>query len=107
MKLTEKICVPCSSGTPPMKKEEIEKLLKQLPSDWEIVENKKIRKTFKFKNYPDTLAFVNRVALIAQEEGHHPDMIVSWGKVVLEIWTHKIGGLSENDFILASKIDNA
>lgn len=106
MQLREKICVPCSAGTPPIKKDEIEKLHKQLPTGWEVIEDKKISKIFKFKNYPDTLAFVNRAALIAQEEGHHPDMEVHWGKVVVEIWTHKIGGLSENDFILAAKIDN-
>ncbi|MBI4363275.1 MAG: 4a-hydroxytetrahydrobiopterin dehydratase [Candidatus Doudnabacteria bacterium] len=114
MQLREKICVPCAAGTPPLKRQEIEKLLKQLPSGWEAIEDpaapggtsKKIRKTFKFKNYPDTLAFVNRAALIAQEEGHHPDMEVHWGKVVVELWTHKINGLSENDFILAAKIDS-
>lgn len=105
MKLREKICVPCAAGTPPLKPQEIEKLLKQLPSGWEVNEDKKISKTFKFKNYPDTLAFVNRAALIAQEEGHHPDMEVHYGRVVVELWTHKIGGLSENDFILAAKID--
>lgn len=105
MKLTEKKCVPCEAGTPPLKKDEIAKFLKQLPSGWEALDNTKIRKAFKFKSYPDTIAFVNRCALIAQEEGHHPDLEVHYSKVVVELWTHAIGGLSENDFILAAKIE--
>ena len=88
-----------------MKKEEIEKLVKQLPAGWQAIDDKKLQKTFKFKSYPDTIAFVNRAALIAQDEGHHPDMEVHYSKVVVEIWTHAIGGLSENDFILAAKLD--
>ncbi len=105
MKLTEKICVPCESGTPPLTTGEIEKFLKQLPAGWKSVEDKKITKSFKFKGYPETMAFVNRVALISQAEGHHPDLEVHYSKVVVELWTHAIGGLSENDFILAAKID--
>jgi 4a-hydroxytetrahydrobiopterin dehydratase len=106
MKLKEKICVPCEAGMPPLSQTESMKFLKQLPKGWRIIGNKKIEKEFKFKSYPETIAFVNRAALIAQEEGHHPDMEVHFSKVVVELSTHTIGGLSENDFILASKIDS-
>jgi len=105
MELREKRCIPCEKGTRPMDKKSAQNLLKQLPAGWKILDNKKIAKEFKFKSYPETIAFVNRVALIAQDEGHHPDFMVGYSKVIVEIWTHAIGGLSENDFILASKID--
>jgi 4a-hydroxytetrahydrobiopterin dehydratase len=105
MKLSEKRCLPCEAGSKPMGLNEAEKLLKQLPKGWKIIDGKKIVKEFKFKSYPDTIAFVNRAALIAQDEGHHPDMEVHYSQVLVEIWTHAVGGLSENDFILASKID--
>jgi 4a-hydroxytetrahydrobiopterin dehydratase len=105
MKLSEKRCLPCEAGSKPMGVNEAEKLLKQLPKGWKIIDGKKIVKEFKFKSYPDTIAFVNRAALIAQDEGHHPDMEVHYSQVLVEVWTHAVGGLSENDFILASKID--
>jgi 4a-hydroxytetrahydrobiopterin dehydratase len=105
MKLSEKRCIPCEAGAKPMDIQSAEKLLKQLPKGWSLSDGKKIVKTFKFKSYPDTMAFVNRAALIAQDEGHHPDMQVGYSNVIVEISTHSIGGLSENDFILASKID--
>jgi 4a-hydroxytetrahydrobiopterin dehydratase len=105
MRLSEKRCVPCETQTPPLTPTEVSKLLKQLPTGWKSVENKKITKDFKFKSYPDTIAFVNRVALIAQDEGHHPDLHVGYSKVTIDLWTHAINGLSENDFILAAKID--
>lgn len=106
MKLTEKRCIPCESGTIPLTKLQVAKLIKQLPKGWKQIDNKKISKEFKLKSYPDTIAFVNRAALIAQDEGHHPDLHVYYDKVLVELWTHSINGLSENDFILASKIDN-
>jgi 4a-hydroxytetrahydrobiopterin dehydratase len=80
--------------------------LKQLPKGWKSVNDKKITKEFKFKSYPDTIAFVNRAALIAQDEGHHPDLHVFYSNVIVDLWTHAINGLSENDFILAAKIDS-
>lgn len=80
-------------------------LLKQIP-EWKLSENvKKISRTFKFKNFAQALAFANKVGGIAEEENHHPDMLVAWGKVTVELSTHSIGGLSENDFIVAAKID--
>ncbi|HYE22264.1 MAG TPA: 4a-hydroxytetrahydrobiopterin dehydratase [Verrucomicrobiae bacterium] len=105
MKLTEMKCIPCEGGVHPFDKSKISQYIKQLPKGWETVANKKIRKEFKFKSFPETMAFVNRVALIAQEEGHHPDMEVHYSRAVIEFWTHSIGGLSENDFIMAAKID--
>jgi 4a-hydroxytetrahydrobiopterin dehydratase len=105
MKLTEKRCVPCEGGTPPMGQEEIDKNLKQLPKGWKVIGGKKISKDFKFKSFPEVMAFANMVALIAQDEGHHPDMEIHYSNIVIEFSTHAIGGLSENDFIMAAKID--
>ena len=104
MDLTKKHCVPCEGGIPPMDKEEAEKYLKQIKS-WELVGNK-IEKELKFKNFKKAMEFVNKVAELAEEEVHHPDILVySWNKVKITTYTHAIGGLSENDFILAAKID--
>ncbi|NLY85356.1 MAG: 4a-hydroxytetrahydrobiopterin dehydratase [Tissierellia bacterium] len=103
--LLSKKCIPCSLGDIPLEREEIEEYLKNLKSGWTAVEDKYIEKTFKFKNFKEALYFVNKVGNLAEEEGHHPDIYLSWGKVVLKLWTHKIKGLHENDFILAAKID--
>ena len=104
MDLIKKHCVPCEGGIPPMNKSEAEKYLKQIKS-WKLVGNK-IEKDFKFKNFKKAMEFVNMVADLAEEEEHHPDMLVySWNKVKITTYTHAIGGLSENDFILAAKID--
>lgn len=106
MKLTEKKCVPCEGGVPPFDPKNAEQYLKQLSSGWKIIEGKKIRKEYKFKSFPETISFVNKIALIAQEEGHHPDMEVHYSKLAVEFSTHAINGLSENDFIMAAKIEN-
>ncbi|MBI4010504.1 MAG: 4a-hydroxytetrahydrobiopterin dehydratase [Candidatus Aenigmarchaeota archaeon] len=104
MDLTKKHCVPCEGGVPPMSKEETEKYLKEVKG-WQLVGNK-IEKDLKFRNFKKAMVFVNRVAGLAEKEGHHPDILVySWNKVKLITYTHAIGGLSENDFILAAKID--
>ena len=105
MKLAEKRCIPCEGGMPAFSKSQIAKYKAQLNKGWEVVEDKKLRKKFKFKNFVESMGFVNQVALIAQAEDHHPDMQVSYSKVIIELWTHAVGGLSENDFILAAKID--
>lgn len=104
-KLNEKKCVPCSVGAIPLNKEEITDFLKDLEEGWELKEDKFIEKTYKFKNFKEALKFTNQVGEIAEEEGHHPDIFLSWGKVVIKLWTHKIEGLHENDFIMASKFD--
>jgi 4a-hydroxytetrahydrobiopterin dehydratase len=103
-KLTEKKCVPCTAGTPPLAVEQQAKLLEQLPKGWKVVDNHHLEREFIFKDFKEALAFTNDVAMIAEEEGHHPDILLSWGKVKITLWTHKINGLSESDFILAAKI---
>ena len=105
MRLSEKRCVSCEGGMPAFTKSQIAKYLPKLSKGWVVLENKKLRKDFKFKNFVEVMGFVNQVALIAQAEDHHPDMHVSYSKLAIELWTHAVGGLSENDFILAAKID--
>ena len=102
--LASRACVPCRGGVPPLGHEEIEKLIKQLDG-WEVVKEHHLRKTFEFKNFREALLFVNRVGELAEEQGHHPDISFGWGRAELTIWTHKIDGLTESDFILAAKID--
>ncbi|NLY67426.1 MAG: 4a-hydroxytetrahydrobiopterin dehydratase [Tissierellia bacterium] len=103
--LASKKCIPCSVGAPSLMEDEIEELKKSLKEGWEVIDNKKLKKIFKFRNFKEALDFTNKIGAIAEEEGHHPDIHLSWGRVVIELWTHKIGGLHENDFILAAKID--
>jgi 4a-hydroxytetrahydrobiopterin dehydratase len=106
-KLTEMKCVPCRGGEPPLTKAEIEELKPQVP-EWEIVEVEnvpRLMRTFKFKNFARALAFTNQVGEIAEEEDHHPSLLTEWGKVTVTWWTHKINGLHQNDFIMASKTD--
>ncbi len=101
--LETKHCKPCEGGTPPLSSEKITELLKQLEG-WDLFD-RLIGKLYNFKNYYQTIAFVNAVAWISHREDHHPDMIVSYNKCRVEYSTHAIGGLSENDFICAAKID--
>jgi len=105
MKLSEKKCKPCEGGVPKFTTEEIQKYQKMLIKPWDVEDNIKIIKEFTFRNFSETMQFVNRTAEIAEEEGHHPVMHVFYSKVIVELWTHAILGLSENDFILAAKID--
>lgn len=105
MSLHEKKCVPCAGGTLPLQGKGIKELLNQLGGEWQVVEDRKLEKNYKFKNFRDALAFVNRVGAIAEEQGHHPDLLLSWGLVKVVLWTHKINGLTESDFILAAKCD--
>ncbi|MBI2597923.1 MAG: 4a-hydroxytetrahydrobiopterin dehydratase [Candidatus Diapherotrites archaeon] len=103
--LAAKKCVPCQGGIPPIELAEAKKMLLQAKG-WELTENgKKIEKKFVFKNFAKAMEFVGKVAKIAEQEGHHPDIFVSYNKVTITNYTHKIGGLHENDFILAAKID--
>ena len=111
MDLKQKKCVPCEIGTPPFTKDQYEPLLKQLKLDWEVIEEKKqgastkLRREFKFKDFVEAISFVNKVADLAEEEGHHPNFHIYYSRVVVDLYTHKINGLSENDFILAAKIE--
>ena len=102
--LAAKRCVPCRGGVPALDGDEIRPLLAQV-SGWEVVRNHHLNKDFRFPDFKSALAFVNRVGEIAEAEGHHPDICLAWGKVGIQIWTHKVDGLTESDFILAAKID--
>lgn len=103
--LLNKKCIPCEVGTPSLTQEEIEKYLPQLKTRWEVVENKKIKREFQFKTFRDAVDFVNKVANLAEVEGHHPNIHILYNKVRIVLTTHAIGGLSENDFIMARKIE--
>ncbi|KKS74623.1 4a-hydroxytetrahydrobiopterin dehydratase [Candidatus Gottesmanbacteria bacterium RIFCSPLOWO2_02_FULL_42_29] len=102
--LIQKRCVPCEGGMPPLPEDKVQELLKQVP-DWSLEEGKVIRK-FQFKNFREAIDFVNNVAEIAESENHHPNIsIYGWNKVKLTFFTHAIRGLSENDFIMAAKVN--
>ena len=102
--LASRECVPCRGGVPPLKGEEITKLLTQV-DDWEVVNEHHLKKEFRFSNFRESQDFVNRVGDLAEGQGHHPDICFGWGRAEITIWTHKIDGLTESDFILAAKID--
>ena len=102
--LAKRQCVPCRGGVPPLKGDEIAKLSGQLAA-WEVVKEHHLRKEYKFNDFGEALLFVNRVGELAEAQGHHPDICFGWGRAEVTIWTHKIDGLTESDFILAAKID--
>ncbi len=103
--LTQKKCVPCEGGLKPLPPEQAKKLLAEVPG-WEFAqESKAIKRCFKFKNFKQALEFVNKAGAVAEAEGHHPDITFGWGYAEFLLWTHAIGGLHENDFIMASKIN--
>jgi len=104
-RLTEKSCVPCKGGVPPLKEAEANSLLEQTPG-WALLDQgKRIERSFKFKNFREALAFVGRVGALAEDEAHHPDITFGWGYATVSLYTHKIKGLHENDFIMAAKIN--
>jgi 4a-hydroxytetrahydrobiopterin dehydratase len=105
MELTKMKCKPCEGGVPKLNAGEIREYQKGLKAPWEVVDEMKLVKSYEFKGYQDVISFVNKVAELAEEEGHHPVMHVFFSAVRVELWTHAILGLSENDFILAAKID--
>ena len=102
--LAEKTCVPCKGDVPALKGAELHGFSHQLPN-WNVVDEHHITRTFAFPDFRKALEFVNRVGAIAEEQGHHPDILLTWGKVEITIWTHRVKGLTESDFILAAKID--
>jgi 4a-hydroxytetrahydrobiopterin dehydratase len=102
--LAGKQCIPCKGGVSPLKGEELERLNLQV-EEWDVVSEHHLSKTFKFSNFVNALEFVNKVGRVAEEQGHHPNIFLTWGMVRIEIWTHKIDGLTESDFIIAAKID--
>lgn len=103
--LAQKQCVPCRGGTPPLTKAEQDRLLRELGGDWDVQEGHHLHKLYRFENFAEALGFTNRVGAVAEEQGHHPDIYLTWGKVGIKIWTHAIDGLTESDFILAAKAD--
>ena len=103
--LAQKECEPCRGGVPPLKGQELEKLQAELGGDWRVVDEHHLEKDFKFKDFKAALAFTNQVGGLAERYKHHPDIGLSWGRVKITLWTHKIGGLTENDFIMAAKLD--
>jgi 4a-hydroxytetrahydrobiopterin dehydratase len=105
MDLSKKKCTPCEGGIPPLDSARIAEYQKHIQSAWRVTSDGKLSMEYSFKDFITTMGFVNRVADLAEEEGHHPVMHVHYNKVVIELWTHAIGGLSENDFILAAKIE--
>lgn len=104
--LADRACVPCRGGVPPLNGAEIAPLLARLES-WGVVEAHHLSKTFRFPDFASSLAFVNRVGTIAEAQNHHPDIHLAWGRVRIDIWTHKIDGLTESDFIFSAKCDRA
>jgi 4a-hydroxytetrahydrobiopterin dehydratase len=103
--LAEKECIPCKGGVPRLEGIGLSRLTKELHSGWKVVDGHHLEKEYKFKNFRDALSFTNRVGELAESQGHHPDIYLAWGLVKLTVWTHKVDGLTENDFILAAKAD--
>jgi 4a-hydroxytetrahydrobiopterin dehydratase len=104
MSLADKTCVPCRGGVPPLKGDGLNALTTELP-DWEVVGEHHLHKAFRFPDFQKALDFVNRAGAIAEQQGHHPDILLAWGKAEVTIFTHKIDGLTESDFVLAAKIN--
>jgi 4a-hydroxytetrahydrobiopterin dehydratase len=102
--LADKQCVPCRGGVPPLKGKELVAMHKSVPS-WNVVNEHHIIRGYTFPDFKQALEFVNRVGALAEEQGHHPDILLAWGKAEITLWTHKIDGLTESDFIMAAKID--
>jgi 4a-hydroxytetrahydrobiopterin dehydratase len=102
--LAERQCVPCRGGVPALTATEIEPLATQVP-DWQVIDRHHLQRSYQFDDFRESLAFVNRIGELAEEQGHHPDICFGWGKADISIWTHKINGLTESDFVLAAKID--
>ena len=107
MSLADRACTPCRGDTPPLTADALPPLRAELHDDWAVIEAHHLERTFRFPDFAGALAYVNRVGAIAEEADHHPSIELGWGRVKLEIWTHSIDGLSENDFILAARWDRA
>ena len=103
--LAKKTCIPCKGGVPPLKGTKLDELLEKLKNDWKIIKEHHLEKEYSFKNFKEALSFTIKVGELAENQGHHPDIFLAWGKVKLTIWTHKIDGLTESDFIFAAKAD--
>jgi len=103
--LAKKTCIPCKGGVLPLKGEKLDDLMEKLKNNWKIIKEHHLEKNYSFKNFKEALDFTIKVGELAENQGHHPDIFLAWGKVKLTIWTHKIDGLTESDFIFAAKAD--
>ena len=103
--LAKKTCIPCRGGVPPLKGAQLEDLQDKLKNDWKIINEHHLEKEYSFKNFKEALDFTVKVGELAEDQDHHPDIFLTWGKVKVTIWTHKIDGLTESDFIFAAKTD--
>jgi len=103
--LAQKECVPCKGGIPPLKGNDLAQMRGELDPNWKTVNDHHLEREFKFKDFREALTFTNEVGEIAEQQNHHPDIYLTWGKVKVTIWTHKVDGLTESDFILAAKLD--
>jgi 4a-hydroxytetrahydrobiopterin dehydratase len=102
--LASQTCIPCRGGVPPLKGDELRQILQEVPQ-WKAINEHHVTRTFTFPDFKQALAFVNRVGEIAEQQGHHPDILLTWGKAEITMWTHKIDGLTRSDLIMAAKID--
>ncbi len=105
--LAQNACVPCKGGVPPLAGDALRALHRELGADWLLVKEHHLEKEYKFKEYTPAVAFTGAVAAIAEQQNHHPDILLAWGKVKVTIWTHKIDGLTESDFYFAAKVEEA
>ncbi len=105
MDLAAKDCVPCKGGVPPLRGEELLRLQAELGHGWQVVDEHHLEKEYRFKNFREALSFTNRVGEVAEAQGHHPDLYLAWGRVRVTLWTHKIDGLTESDFVFAAKTE--
>jgi 4a-hydroxytetrahydrobiopterin dehydratase len=105
--LADRNCVPCRGGIPPLKGAKLRDVHQQLaePKQWQVIDEHHLIRIYKFSDFKSGLEFVNRVGALAEEQGHHPDILLAWGKVEITLWTHAVDGLTESDFILAAKIE--
>ena len=103
--LAQQQCIPCRGGVPPLEGEALEALAKELGAEWRVVDGHHLEKEYRFPDFVTALGFLNRVGELAEEQNHHPDLFLAWGRVVVQIWTHKIDGLTESDFVFAAKTE--
>ncbi len=103
--LASRQCMSCKGGVPPLAGEPLARLMRMLGGDWQVVGGHHLAKEFRFPDFRSALAFTDRIGELAEQQGHHPDLHLGWGRVRAEIWTHAIDGLTESDFVLAAKID--
>ena len=103
--LAQQTCIPCRGGVPKLTREAISPLVREIDSNWKVIDEHHLEREYRFGNFKEALDFTNAVGELAEAEGHHPDIYLAWGKVKLTLWTHKIDGLTESDFIFAAKVD--